>query len=350
MNEHHRQRSDDPLLQCYQEANARDTARPHPALRARVLARAHAQAALHAQAPATHQPTQAANDGTWKLRALGSLAVLGLVGLLALQFDRSTPEERELAFGSTAMRSPVTPPKAIATEQPAPTAHHAPVGGESTTAPAGPGATPPRSATSPAAAPALRQPAPAGPSAGAHTPAMVSAPESVRAPESPPAFTPAPASPAPAPASVTPANPVPAPGPMGSTAPAAAGARMALAPMTDAAQGLESATPFKSSASGAKPMAAQPPLVAAAAAGQRQVVQALLEQGDAPDQTDPQGRTALMLAAARGDTALVQRLLAAGADANRRDARGRTAADHARLAGHEALARHLTPSPGAGER
>jgi ankyrin repeat protein len=80
------------------------------------------------------------------------------------------------------------------------------------------------------------------------------------------------------------------------------------------------------------------------------VVQALLEQGDAPDQTDPQGRTALMLAAARGDTALVQRLLAAGADANRRDARGRTAADHARLAGHEALARHLTPSPGAGER
>ena len=69
------------------------------------LAQARAQAALNVQAHVGHRSGAAANDGQWRLRALGSLAVLGLVGLLALQFDRGTPEEREAAFG-TAPRAP----------------------------------------------------------------------------------------------------------------------------------------------------------------------------------------------------------------------------------------------------
>ena len=109
MSDHPTPHPDDRLLQRYQEANTLDTARPDPALRERVLAQARAQAALNAQAPAIPRIGKAANDSVWTLRALGSLAVLGLVGLLALQFDRGTPEEREAAFG-TAPRAPVVAP------------------------------------------------------------------------------------------------------------------------------------------------------------------------------------------------------------------------------------------------
>ncbi|HEX5738888.1 MAG TPA: hypothetical protein VFY22_10280 [Hydrogenophaga sp.] len=91
----------DRLLQRYREANALDEARPSAGLRDAVLAQARAQLA---KGP-THPPIQphrltAANDRTWTLRALGTLAVLGLVGLLVLQFDQGTPDEREVAFGA----------------------------------------------------------------------------------------------------------------------------------------------------------------------------------------------------------------------------------------------------------
>lgn len=101
---------DDALLKRYHEANALDDARPSPMLRDRVLAQARAAAGRPAQGTA---PTRAAaaNDSAWKLRALGGLAVFGLVGLLALQFDRGTPEEREVAFGQAPRPSaPAAPP------------------------------------------------------------------------------------------------------------------------------------------------------------------------------------------------------------------------------------------------
>lgn len=98
--------SDDLLLRRYAEANALDDARPSPAVREAVLAQARVQAAAHAQAlkataetPTPSATRPAANDSAWTLRALGSLAVLGLVGLLVLQFDRGSPDERELALG-----------------------------------------------------------------------------------------------------------------------------------------------------------------------------------------------------------------------------------------------------------
>ncbi|MEX1167591.1 MAG: hypothetical protein WEK74_12135, partial [Hydrogenophaga sp.] len=85
------QRSDDTLLNRYLEANAHDALRPKPSLREAVLT----HAKIHQPtAAAAGSPRAAANDSQWKIRALGSLAVMGLVGLLAMQFDHSTPAEQ----------------------------------------------------------------------------------------------------------------------------------------------------------------------------------------------------------------------------------------------------------------
>ncbi len=81
---------DDALLQRYREANELDTARPGAALRENVLAHARAVAASRLETPPPNA-RPAANDSAWTWRALGSLAVIGLVGLLVLQFDRGTP-------------------------------------------------------------------------------------------------------------------------------------------------------------------------------------------------------------------------------------------------------------------
>ena len=71
---------DDALLQRYREANELDTARPGAALRENVLAHARAVAASRLETPPSNA-RPAANDSVWTWRALGSLAVIGLVGL-----------------------------------------------------------------------------------------------------------------------------------------------------------------------------------------------------------------------------------------------------------------------------
>jgi hypothetical protein len=103
---------DDLLLQRYREANALDDARPGAALRKQVLA--HARSVAQARTPAAPVlKPGAANDSVWTWKAFGGLAVLGLVGLLVLQFDRGTPEEREAALGTSVPR-PATPPSPAA--------------------------------------------------------------------------------------------------------------------------------------------------------------------------------------------------------------------------------------------
>ncbi|MDO5653964.1 MAG: hypothetical protein Q4G39_07655, partial [Brachymonas sp.] len=99
---------EDELVALYQQATQWEGAEPGEGLRARVLAAAR-QAAEGSSAegvllPAQHDvdaagqgTTQAANDARWKIRALGSLAVLGLVGLLAYRFMPNTPGYAELA-------------------------------------------------------------------------------------------------------------------------------------------------------------------------------------------------------------------------------------------------------------
>lgn len=301
----------DPLLQRYHEANALDPARPDPALRERVLARAREQAALNTQVPAAPPRREAANDRLWTLRALGSLAVLGLVGLLALQFDRSPPEEREVALGTAPLRAPMNTPEA-APAAPAVAPAMAPPAATSAAPPASP---PP----APTSAPPTRPPA-----AKAAPPAHAD-----RARQQQPALPPASPAPAPAPSADVAAETPPAetatgrveaPASLSEAAPPAA----ARAPAPAAAE-KNTPTPMMRSRPAAR-MAA--PMAAPV---------------DPSSGADALGRTPLMLAAAKGDAAMVERLLAAGADRSQTDHRGWTAADHARHAGHEALAQRLAP-------
>ena len=97
----------DPLLERYHEANALDAARPDPRLRETVLAHARAMATrpVIGEPPSRQAP---ANDRLWNWRLVASLATLGLVGLLVLQFERSPDEEREIALG-TGMPQAETP-------------------------------------------------------------------------------------------------------------------------------------------------------------------------------------------------------------------------------------------------
>ena len=82
----------DDLVQLYQQAVGLEDARPSEQLRATVLAVAlqgaqpvqrAGESASAGVAPSATVPVQrpAANDARWKLRAFGSLAVLGLVGI-----------------------------------------------------------------------------------------------------------------------------------------------------------------------------------------------------------------------------------------------------------------------------
>ena len=141
-----RHEATDELVRRYHEASAQDPARPSPALRETVLAQARAAAARSASSTgdaesspdktpewiannnpltpgsdqksskspkqATNNGRHAANDSSWRLRAVASVAVLGLATLLFLQFERGTPDERELTSGGPALAPPALPPLA----------------------------------------------------------------------------------------------------------------------------------------------------------------------------------------------------------------------------------------------
>jgi outer membrane biosynthesis protein TonB len=155
----------DELLKRYHEANEHDPARPGAALRENVLAQARASAGKHT-APGAGRP-EAANEAAWRWRALGGLAVLGLAALVVLQFDRGTPDERELALGQ-----PSTSPAAPQAKSPAP-AYPAPATAD------------PSMASREAAPPAKAQPVPAPPVATPRT-RPAPAPVPAEAPTPPP--------------------------------------------------------------------------------------------------------------------------------------------------------------------
>jgi hypothetical protein len=158
--------SDDLLLRRYAEANTLDDARPSPTVRKAVLAQARVQAAAQAQAlhiaaqATSHRSARpAANDSAWGLRALGSLAVLGLVGLLALQFDRGSPDERELALGRPSVSTAQKPAAPVRAEAPTPALEDAVTTALSTPEPTSTGDMAERSALA-KTAPAEARPAP----------------------------------------------------------------------------------------------------------------------------------------------------------------------------------------------
>ena len=97
---------DDELVRRYHEASEQEGARPGAHVRDAV--RAHAQMVATAAASASAAPvaTPAANQARWKISALATLAVVGLTGLLMLQFERGTPEERDTAFSHRRAEAP----------------------------------------------------------------------------------------------------------------------------------------------------------------------------------------------------------------------------------------------------
>jgi hypothetical protein len=384
MNDHTRPASDhgggaDLLLQRYAEANALDEARPGPGLREAVLAHARAQAAAHAQAnpsfaevtPQAASSRTAANDSAWKLRALGSLAVLGLAGLLVLQFDRGRPDERELALGQPSA-STAPAPQAPARAETPPLAAPALATAPSPSLPEGPPDPPvaagkptpnhppaappgpadegsdklPRSASvasketlpAPSAFPAAPV-APAAPRAAANDTAdtPVAPPETLASRSAPVQMEHAPASPS--------SDALPAESYSGNAdqAPARLQAKRARPPAAAAMERSRPATGSKAAqASGAlaerrSEVPAPGPdaaLLGAAARGSLQGTVDALAQGADINARQPDGRTALMLAAGRGDVAVIRLLIDRGADPQRLDREGLNAADWARRSGH----------------
>ncbi|MEZ5705822.1 MAG: ankyrin repeat domain-containing protein [Burkholderiaceae bacterium] len=322
---------DDALVQRYREASELDTARPGTALRETVLAHARSQLGTK-PGPLSHTPP-AANDAQWKLRALGSLAVVGLIGLLVMQFERGTPEEQELALGQPEQRaeraanaeSPqevgagsATPAAPAAEEAPATTQAPTAVEGQREPQPAAkasPTPATPNNQPPPADADAAMNAAPRQPALPPPAPSARSMPEAFG--QSPPLIdqnTDAPAPPAAAP---MPASPAPADKREGSRArrePSALDGAPGAGQETNPRPGL--------------------PLHDAVASNQKAKVQQLLNQGVAINARDDQGRTALMLAALGDDPALVELLMNAGADPNLRDHAGWRASDLAEQAGH----------------
>lgn len=284
----------DELLQRYREANALDPARPGPAVRENVLARART-AAQSVRAPGTERP--AANDPAWRWRALGGLAVLGLATLVVLQFDRGYPQEREVALGETHL------PRRDSANA------------DNTRAPGV--AQDPTPSTPPKRHEQKTRPAPPPP-----------------APASPPSAPTAPA---------TAASPAPETASRADAAPGAAGAP------GNADRAREEAPASLSARRAAAPVLRSSPtdanaLAAAAARGDAAAAREALAHGADVNSADGRGRTALMLAAQRGDATLLRLLLDAGADPSLTDLEGLRAADLARKAGHEAAAQLLAPA------
>jgi len=330
---------DDLLLQRYREANTLDDARPASALRDQVLAQARSVAQARTPAPPLPRPS-AANDSVWSWKAFGGLAVLGLVGLLVLQFDRGTTDEREAALGTSISRPPVpsaTPPAPVGEAVPA------------TSDAANPNAPMDRT-PAPSAAPSLAQrPAPEKaqpptttqrdlrpkapePPVAAQAPAPMAAPASAAEAETPADL----ASPAESAAPAAMSKAAPSATPM-SASPASPAAASDAAGSGAGAVARESARARNEVSAEARRAHPPPPLHQAAVEGDADGVRRLLAQGVDVNGRDASGRSALMLAAQRGDASIVKSLLDAGGIAQLRDPQGRSAADFAEQAGHPAL-------------
>ncbi len=404
-----RREATDELVRRYHEASAQDPARPSPALREAVLAQARAAAARSAPTAgdaesspektpewianndhltlgsgqkSSNNPNQArnsgrraANDASWRLRAVASVAVLGLATLLFLQFERGTPDERELTSGGPALAPPALPSRpgkaesADTASAPAPLPEPAPTSvRRNTPTPNGPGAAEPQRARAVQAAPA----APASPGksavpatlpgesgnvvagvskdagsiadraapsatagAGPTNRALKAAPPAT-APIAEPAAAAAPAPATPPTASLGAAAPAPSTAPARTLDASPAESRARLVPMPAAAQERAVTTGTAGPATTALPASQR--LLTAALSGSLEAARQALKEGAAVNATDPAGQTALMLAARRGDEAVVRLLLAAGADRAKTDPAGRTAAELARQQGHATLA------------
>ena len=391
----------DELVLRYRQASAQDNRRP--AERVRDAVRAHALAVVAAHQDESAAPVApvarrdpAANQSRWKMSALASVALVGLTGLLLLQFDRGTPQEQELVRGSADVRTlpppatpfPATADKSLGALPPGPAP--GPESRPGTDAESRLGTDVPRAAVRrksdlpgasgrPAARDELVQGAPSSPAADPPPAPTVANEARPAAPEAKLADrAAAPALPsvrveaddAAVLAPATPARVMPGargamaqeqsgtiPGARGSMAQEQSGvvpgARGATAPKkSDAVPAARGATAQEQSGAVAQgaprqregARMARDPTVALrdiARAGDTSQLAPLLALGAALDGADEAGRTPLILAAINGQTEMVRRLLAAGANPALQDRDHLTALAHARRLGLEDMARML---------
>lgn len=367
---------DDELTQRYREASAQEDARPGAEVRDAVRAHAQMLARAAAPLPATPPPRRAAaNQSRWKVSALATVAVVGLTGLLLLQFQRGTPEEQEIAYGqhraapAASVHAPAAPAAAPQAAPPEPAAsaplqrrvheEASPPARPSAQKPAAPAPSPTRPLAKTAPAPAPQEAEappvpgrvgaavsgfPASPpftgepaaGTGAAAPALPSTPpraemrERLAAQDSAAARPVAPPQPAATAEAARLSQPEPArPAPAAQAAGSLQGAGAAENRLAAAAPRADSARSSAALPGG---------LREAARAGQTPQVERLIAQGAPIDARDNQGRTALMLAAANGQTATVQKLLALGANPALLDHEGLNAAQQARRIGHTRIA------------
>ncbi len=111
----------DSLVASYHAAQhtlADESAAPSPQVHTNVMAYAQqlaqaraSQASIAPNTVVANKQVASANDGQWKIRALASVALFGFCGLLLMQWDRATPEEKQVAFSTQApaLATPAAP-------------------------------------------------------------------------------------------------------------------------------------------------------------------------------------------------------------------------------------------------
>ena len=339
------------------------------------------------------QAQAAANDSFWNIRAFGSLAVMGLAGLLWWQFEHGTPEEqlaaKSAAPSSTASASapfPVpaaleaaaTTSSAVPTPAPAPASVSASVTPRSAALPPSPSPAP--------AAPIVSNPfpvanapeklaqakmasqsrskaetaeiaTPSTPIAQANVPSPLPASQADRAPAQEAAATGAMQIPqtdkafkevpsrtarpniAAEPSSQRSLETAQAPS-MAAAPPAPAPAARAAAPPVRAAAAAPRAAPAADSAPQAV-IASPTLLLSAIETRDAPALQQALSQGASPNARSPNGNTALHQAVTQRWAEGARILLAAGADRNAKDSKGHTALDVALELGYSDMAELL---------
>jgi hypothetical protein len=249
----------------------------------------------------------AANNNQWKIRALASVAILGLTSLLFMQWDRSPPEEKEVAFNmertAPALKAPVPVPVPVPAPVPAPSA-------PGVTAPSKPAPNQPQAQASPPAITPISKPL------ESTTEVLVdrsAAPAAVATEASPAAVAP-PSLPSPAPVAAR------------------------------AAKSLDSATNAPQAASieaaPARLMSPNAALFAAIREADAVSMQLALTRG-ADKNAKSNGTPALTLCVQSNQVALVRQLAAAGADLNAPDTLDMSPLAHARAKGLDAMVRLL---------
>jgi Ankyrin repeats (3 copies) len=328
----------DALLARYHAAQAAldtpEASGPSAQTRAHILDCAAQIATISGAAPAMKERASsqfdtrktAANDGQWKIRALATVAIFGLTSLLLLQWDRGTPEEKDLAFstarppeaaGSDAAAAPATAPS------PAPS--HAPL--------SAPAITPPTAATTSNAAKAV---------APARARDKIES-EAGQASASGTLSKAAPTLSAKDEAAVAQAiaPPVALPPQLAAPAPEAA-APIAAAPAAPRAPTMRAAPAAKAAEYGAAQSqrgddAPNAALFAAIRSGDAAAVQQALANG-ADKNAKSNGTPAIALCVQANRLAMVRLLAAAGADLNTLDAQGLSPLAHAQAKGMDGMA------------